>query len=99
NSCDNVSTFNVACGSKEGYGTMSDNPENPSWNKLNSFGSGVQVVPIEVPEKVALMKIDVEGLELEVIKGAYKVIEREKPELFVEWHDGYESILNALPKG
>lgn len=99
NFCDNVSFANVACGNLLGYGTMTDDKENPSWNKLTNLGGDVKIVPIETKEKVSLIKIDVEGYELEVIKGAYEVIEREKPELFVEWHDGYESILNALPKG
>lgn len=90
--------FPFAVGSEMCYINMSDNDENPSQNKINGEGE-ILMVKIDIKEKVALIKIDVEGYELEVIKGAYEVIEREKPELFIEWHDGYEPILNALPKG
>ena len=89
---------NFAIGSEYSKVRMSENKENPSWNKIEGDGE-ITMIPIQTEYKVSLMKIDVEGYELEVIKGAYEVIEREKPELFVEWHDGYEPILNALPKG
>lgn len=107
--CYNVNIYNKAVGSVIGYANMSENEDNPSWNKISEYGGPneikvyatktIQISTISTKEKVALMKIDVEGYELEVIKGAYEVIEREKPELFIEWHDGYEPILNALPKG
>ena len=98
NKCNNVCPINLAIGSDYGIISMTNNKENPSWNEVKC-GNDIAIEPITTREKVALMKIDVEGYELEVIKGAYKVIEREKPELFIEWHDGYEPILNALPKG
>lgn len=94
-----VRTFNVAIGAKREFRRMTNNKENPSRNKLTKAKGKTLVIPITTNLKVALMKIDVEGHELEVIKGAYEVIEREKPELFIEWHDGHEPILNALPKG
>lgn len=98
NKCYNVERFHAAVGSSFGLIGMTDNEQNPSWNKISGYGD-ITIEPITTIEKVALMKIDVEGHELEVIKGAYDVIEREKPELFIEWHHGYEPILNALPKG
>ena len=94
----NTQLFRYAVGSEYGSVSMTDDEKNPSWNKVKE-GNDTPLVPIKIKEKVALMKIDVEGYEFEVIKGAYEVIEREKPELFIEWHDGYEPILNALPKG
>ncbi|MCW7538925.1 FkbM family methyltransferase [Aquabacterium sp. A7-Y] len=39
-----------------------------------------------VYDPVSLMKIDVEGMELEVLKGARRVIEQFKPQIFVEAH-------------
>jgi len=35
-------------------------------------------------QKIGLIKIDVEGMELEVLKGAQKIIERDRPILYVE---------------
>ncbi len=96
--CENVLYDNCAIGCEPGFISMTNNDTNPSWNKINGKGD-ISIVPIQTNKKVALMKIDVEGHELEVIKGAYEVIESEKPELFIEWHEGYEPILNALPKG
>lgn len=98
NDCKNVLCKNMAVGSEYGKISMTSDQNNPSWNKVVS-GSDIQIVRIETSLNVALMKIDVEGHELEVIKGAYDVIEREKPELFIEWHYGYKPILDALPKG
>lgn len=94
-----VRLFNVAVGEKRENRRMMRNKENPSQNKITKGKGKTLVIPITTNLKVALMKIDVEGHELEVIKGAYEVIEREKPELFIECHDGYEPILKALPKG
>lgn len=98
NNCYNVNIYNKAVGSDYGYISISNNEENPSWNKISGEGN-IPMVRIDTPWQVAMIKIDVEGHELEVLKGAYNVINREKPELFIEWHDGYEPILNALPKG
>lgn len=109
NDCANVRYDNKAVGSVNGYANMSYNEDNPSWNKITEYGSpheikvyqtkSIQISTITTKKQVSLMKIDVEGFELEVIKGAYKVIEREKPELFIEGHDGHEPLLKALPKG
>lgn len=115
NNCSNVWPHFFGISSKRGYVIMDTDKKNPSWNKIDEktwdkMSSDypnkskknqvhAKLTTITTKEKVALMKIDVEGHELEVIKGAYEVIEREKPELFIEWHDGYEPILNSLPKG
>lgn len=98
NGCNNVCPMNLAVGADYGYISMTDNNDNPSWNKVSENGD-IPMEPIITDEKVSLMKIDVEEMELEVIKGAYEVIEREKPELFIEGHDGHEPLLKALPKG
>lgn len=45
-------------------------------------------VPIDsvVHEPVSLMKVDVEGMELQALKGARRVISEYKPQIFVESH-------------
>lgn len=37
-----------------------------------------------IDKKISLMKIDVEGMELEVLKGSKKLLERDKPDIFLE---------------
>ena len=39
---------------------------------------------LEIPEQIDLIKIDVEGAEVEVLKGALKIIEKNKPILVIE---------------
>lgn len=94
-----VRTFNVAIGEKREHRRMMRNKENPSQNKLTKGKGKTLVIPITTNLKVALMKIDVEGHELEVIKGAFDVIDRERPEMFVEHHGDEQTILDALPDG
>jgi FkbM family methyltransferase len=45
-------------------------------------------VPVDlfVREPVAVMKVDVEGMELEALKGAQRILATSKPRLFVESH-------------
>ena len=72
-------------------------PAHPIDNKTNKIGE-IQVVTtsldayldvylrdIKAP-KIKLIKIDVEGAELEVVKGAVNTIERHKPSLVIELH-------------
>lgn len=94
-----VRLFNVAIGEKEGTVKMTDNRDNPCINKVTTGKGKTKIVPITTNLKVALMKIDVEGHEVAVIRGAYDVIDRERPELFIEHHGDFDDILKELPKG
>src|SRR5690606_20978510 len=94
-----VRTFNVAIGEKREHRRMMRNKENPSQNKLTKGKGKTLVIPITTNLKVALMKIDVEGHELQVIKGAYDVIDRERPALFIEHHGVPNELLGHVPKG
>lgn len=58
-----------------------------SVNKLDSLGIG----------SVKLIKIDVEGMEYEVVKGAEETIRQFNPALFIET-DKPQEILKLLPK-
>ena len=54
-------------------------------------------------EKLDLIKIDVEGAELDVLNGSRGVLERDKPILLIEVHFGYydlkpETLYNLLKK-
>jgi len=94
-----VRLFNCAVGDKKGKVNFSDNKENPSENKVLPGRGKTTVLPITTVVTVRLMKIDVEGYEAKVLKGARGVIDRDKPELFVECHGDPEELLKLLPDG
>lgn len=94
-----VRTFNCAIGDKKGKVNFTDNKENPAINKVTKGRGKTQIIPITTNVTVRLMKIDVEGYEKKVIKGAFDVIDRDKPELFIEHHGDYNDILALLPQG
>lgn len=66
----------------------------------NPEGENIEIVPIDclLLNRCDLMKIDVEGMEVEVLEGACKTIERFKPMLFVENNtvEGSPAILGLL---
>ena len=51
-------------------------------------------------ENIVLIKIDVEGFELEIINGAQKILERQSPVIFAELATEIEfkSVSNELSK-
>ena len=53
---------------------------------------------LNLPEPIKLIKIDVEGFELEVLKGAKALIQRDQPYIYVEslTEDEFTSISNLL---
>lgn len=91
-----VRLFHCAIGSERKYVRMTKKDEPPQNQVIHERGRTL-VLPIQTNLKVALMKIDVEGYEMEVIKGAYTVIARELPELFIETHGDPIDVLRALP--
>lgn len=95
NGLDQVIAFAEGCGARAG--TMWHEPLN--YEKLGNFGSlslvskardGYAPVPVRTldhahgNEKVRLIKIDVEGMEAEVLAGARKLIRDQQPILYME---------------
>lgn len=98
NGLDNVRTFNVALGDKPGVGQMVKAPPNPRarwpwtigmWN-LEPGDGPTRIVTLDgLLSKhditgVSLVKIDIEGFELKALMGAKRLLERERPALFLE---------------
>ncbi len=54
---------------------------------VDEGGEAIPVVTLDGPERVSLVKIDVEGAELDVLEGARRMIERDQPALIVEAND------------
>ena len=95
NGCDNVDVYPLAIGAEEGvtrlaladygeennFGGMRLTPEN--------HGAEVPVIPIDRLglTGLKLLKADVEGMELDVLRGAEETIARFRPFLYVEEDD------------
>lgn len=63
---------------------------------VNQTGD-IDILPLDdiIKEKIDFIKIDVEGMELEVIKGSLKRISSEKPVIFIE-SDKIEKVMELL---
>jgi FkbM family methyltransferase len=94
----NVSLHNLALSSKSGVVHMSV-PEDPRTRLSNYYeahiaASGTAVLCVsldclELPHPVRLIKIDAEGHDLQVLKGAQRTIQRDRPVIIVEgWESG-----------
>lgn len=98
-----VTIYNSAVSNKKGKLNLADfdieTPSNYGEVKADSEGFEVDCITIDslkLPE-VTLMKVDVEGHELNVLKGSKKTIERCRPIIFfeaneLEWLDAYKFL-------
>lgn len=98
NALGNLEVFPLALGNTESTINMEvRTPSNRGGNRIAPRGLGGtvpvqvgrmdQMTPISELEKIDLIKIDVEGFELQVLKGASGVLRKHKPILFVELDD------------
>lgn len=94
NSITNVECYQVAASSEEGHVLIPDINYDVNGNfggvEINKFNSGTKVRTArlddfleEIP-RLKLLKVDVEGMEHEVISGAKKLIAKFKPAIYVE---------------
>lgn len=99
NSLDNVTTVQAALGSHAGVARIPILNPNKGLN-FGSFSIGMfdigESVPIQTIDSLdlnqcRLIKVDVEGMEYEVLEGARKTIERLRPLLYVENDRGEKS--------
>ena len=88
-----ITLYNAAVSNKKGKLNLADfdieTPSNYGEVKADSEGFEVDCITIDslkLPE-VTLMKVDVEGHELNVLKGSKKTIERCRPHIFFEAND------------
>jgi FkbM family methyltransferase len=98
-----IDLFECALGSAEGEVRLS-----PNGALSRVSADGAVHVPVHTLDsfdlpRVDLLKVDVEGHELEVLKGAGRTIERFHPDIIIEMHDwldaeGQASLLDMLLK-
>lgn len=86
---DRVRTFNVALGDVAGHGTLTWPAESNSGGARLQVDDGGSVLISTLDEHVGaetvdLIKVDVEGFELEVLKGGRRAIDRDKPLIYAE---------------
>lgn len=106
NNCKNVEIFSLALGDEPGTATLYEN-----WN-VNRGGASLlsqdQLSGIEVPidtidalfqhDKIDLIKVDVEGVELEVLKGGIELLKQQQPILIIEVSEQRENSVGVSPK-
>lgn len=91
----NVVPFNMALGNYNGQTTVYNLDETqPNTPMGIQVGLGTQPVPIHTLDslglhQLTLVKIDVEGYELEVLRGSQETLKREQPIVFVEVHKDF----------
>ena len=84
-----VKVMNVAVGSKDGRGIVDFfNTNNMGCTKIREIKDGpIKVIAIDdlcFDKKVGFIKIDVEGMEMEVLQGALNTIKKDKPYITLE---------------
>ena len=93
NSIVNADARHAAAGAANGHVLIPDidyaTPNNFGGVELGAFDTGRKVRKVRLdddlePERLDLLKIDVEGMELEVLQGAATLIGRHRPILYVE---------------
>lgn len=92
NSLFNVDTANIGCSEQDGSLKLGaiDYAKRGNFGGVSLSGSGNKTVPVRRLDgvldypSVRMIKIDVEGMESEVLRGAKQVIARHKPALYVE---------------
>ena len=87
------STFLVLAGLSEenGWGSLEIDPSNPANHKISEEQNATKSVELQTLdsitenlENVALIKIDVQGHELAVLKGGKKLLKEQSPALLIE---------------
>lgn len=90
-----VLPINMACGAASGVGeVIPGGPANLGQTRVatNVKGMGVEIPIIaldelELPAPVRLIKIDVEGMETDVLRGASRILEEDGPVIYAEAHN------------
>ena len=114
NNIRNVTIVNLALGEAEGSTTLHYNPKQSGLSSIvsdfeeNSLSEEIKITTLNkfsenIPGRVSFIKIDTEGYEPQVLKGATELIIRDKPTIYIELGGEYQAssadalkILNEL---
>jgi FkbM family methyltransferase len=104
-----VAIHEIALGKEDGEAEFLLS-ESPTWGRLAQAGaapkqSGVVRVPVRTLDSLAqsgqlpdpqFIKMDVEGVEADVILGGKEFLSRTRPVMVIELHHTYDAVMNAL---
>lgn len=99
NNCHNVSAFMIGLSSVEAQQRAFFNGDAIIWtNNQGNYSLTVRKLDSFNLTSVSLLKIDVEGNEIEVIKGAIETIKKFRPKIIVETHSKVlkETVIDLL---
>lgn len=99
NKCQNVSAFMIGLSSVEAQQRTFFNGDAIIWtNNQGNYSLSVRKLDSFNLTSVSLLKIDVEGNEIEVIKGAIETIKKFRPRIIVETHSKVlkETVIDLL---
>ena len=108
NNLKNVTIVNQGLGESEGSTTLHYNPKQSGLTSIvsdfknNSLSEEIKITTLDkfaenISGRVSFIKIDTEGYEPQVLKGAKELIKRDKPTIYVELGGDYqESSAEAL---
>ena len=108
NQLSNVSSYNIALSDKSGTSNLLIHPTKSNLNKIsnsvNTNENFENVKTLTLDElcnklslkKVNLIRMDVEGHELQIMKGSIKTIKKFKPLIFMEIHTPYLNLENSF---
>lgn len=97
-----IEIHNIAIGSKIGKCSMNIVKENTGMSNVSSVETGdismttLDINLCNIKNKIDVIKIDVEGYEFEVLKGAHNIIKSHRPHLFIELIGGISDTIIFL---
>lgn len=100
----NVSLVGKPLSDRRKYVRIEVNEECPGQTKIVNDNNGAlwaETIDGYIPDNldISLIKIDVEGMEVDVLKGAFSTILKHTPHLFIEHFGDPNELLQYLPDG
>lgn len=99
---DKVQLMHVGVGSISGHARIKQQRQHDTgFTQLEKSETGdiaiVSIDDMDIQENIGFIKIDVEGFELEVIKGMEKKLKSDKPLIMIEvWNQNLDEIMSIL---
>ena len=97
-----VQVIHCALGDKEGFGSFEKEiPQNLGMQRIIETNGNIKIHRLDnipISQKIDMIKIDVEGMELSILKGAAELLKKDRPFLYIEAHniEFFEEIKSYL---
>ena len=100
---DRITLINAGCGASDSYMSVDSGLKSKSYTQLSGSNAGnrVRMLSLDTVAKrycnsKAIMKIDCEGGEYDIILNASNVTLRKFKQIMIEYHDGYKNLEKKL---